>query len=145
MKALIDAMATSIVAEVSGAGTWTVEKAGTVWRDPKRGKVLNIYSEPTRRGEPRWTGGTIDVASVVVEYTEPAPEQKNLRRDVTKEQAAEDVADSLRDWALSHEAGFSPAHKMDCIEVNYTSNVRREHFVRYCRVRFEFEVAKAFA
>lgn len=146
MKALVDAMATSIVAEVTGANTWTVEKAGTIWRDPRRGKVLNIYSDPTRQGEARWTGSTIDIASVVVEYTEPATEQaKKLRRSEAGEQAAEDVADALRTWALSHEAGFTPAYKMDCSEVNYASNLPRQLYVRYCRLVFTFEVVKAYA
>lgn len=138
MNALIDAVATSIVDEVSGAHDWTVEKKDVMWRNPKKGKVLNVYPGPERPGEPRWTGGTNDVVEIIVEYAEPAPENvQNLEHDETGEYAANAEARKIREWALAHPEGFSPAHKLDWIGTEYTPQVERELFVRYCRVRFE--------
>ena len=145
MNALIDAVATSIVAEVTGANAWTVEKKDPMWRSPHKGEVLNIFHGGDRRGEPRWTGGTIDIVEIVVEYAEPAPENaRNLEHDQTGEYAANAEALKLRQWALSHEEGFAPAHKMDWARTDYTPNVRRELFTRYCRVTFEFEVVQSY-
>lgn len=145
MKQLVDAVATSIVAEVAGAGTWTVEKFDPLWRNPKKGKVLNIYSGRTSPGGARWTGSQEDLVEVIVEYAESSGNQPaTLKRDQAAELAAEDVADSLRDWALAHEEGFSPAYRMDWIGTEYVPQVRRELFVRYCRVTFQFTAVKNF-
>lgn len=145
MNALIDAVATSILAEVTGANAWTFKKAEAMWRNPNKGKVLNIYLGTPRPGEPYWTGGTVDEIEIVVEYTEPAPEQaRDLDHDVTGEYAANDVAAALRDWGLAHQEGFSPAHKMDWAGTEFTPQVSRQLFVRYCRVRFVFSVVKTF-
>jgi hypothetical protein len=140
VNALIDAVASSIVAEVPDAGTWTLEKKDPMWRNPKKGKVLNVFLGRELPGTPRWTGGTMDLVEIVVEYAEPAPENRNLTYDQEGEYAANDVARSIREWGLAHEAGFSPAHKMDWAGTDYTPLVRREFFVRYCRVTFLFEV-----
>lgn len=142
MNALVDAVATSIVAEVTGAGTWTLEKVAPMWRNPRKGKVLNVYQGRELPGTPRWTGGTVDIIEIVCEYTEPAPEQaRDLKHQQAGEYAANDVARDLREWALAHEAGFSPAHKMDWGGTDYTNQVARELLVRYCRVTFQLEVA----
>lgn len=136
---LIDAVSDSIVSEVDEADQWMVEKFDPMWRNPKKGKVLNVYVASTRPGTARWTGGQEDIIDVTVEYGEPAPEQvRNLDRDEEAELAATDIAASLRTWALAHEAGFSPAWKMDWAGTDFTPNVRRELFVRYCRLTFRF-------
>lgn len=145
MNALLDAVGTSILAEVTGANTWTIEKKGPMWRNPKKGKVLNIYLGRETPSTPRWTGGSVDLTEVVVEYMEPAPEQsRKLSHDQTGEYAANDVALSLREWALSHPEGFAPAHRMDWLSTEYTDQVNRELFVRYCRVTFGFEMVREF-
>lgn len=144
MNALLDAVADSIVSEVSTASDWTVEKKDPMWRDPKKGKVLNVFLGREIPGTPRWTGGTMDLVEIVVEYAEPAPENLQLTHSETDEYAANDVARSLREWALAHEAGFDPAHKMDWVGTDYTPQVSRELFVRYCRVTFQFEVAVSY-
>jgi hypothetical protein len=145
VNALLTAVAASIVAEVSGAGSWTVKKTDLMWRNPESGKVLNVFLGREIPGLPRWTGGAIDLVEVIVEYAEPAPENtQELDHDETAEFAANDVARSLRTWALSHEDGFSPAYKMDWTGTEYTPQVRRELFVRYCRVTFQFEVVVSY-
>jgi hypothetical protein len=140
VNALLDAVAASIVAEVTDAATWTLEKKDPMWRNPKKGKVLNIFLGREIPGVPRWTGGTMDLVEVVVEYAEPAPENVRGTHDQTGEYAANSVARSIREWGLAHEAGFAHAHKMDWAGTDYTPLVRRELFVRYCRVTFLFEV-----
>lgn len=145
MNALLDAVAESIVAEVPGASSWTLEKTDPMWRNPKKGQVLNVFLGREIPGTPRWTGGTMDLVEVVVEYAEPAPENaRDLAHDETGEFAANDIARSLRNWALSHEEGFVPAHKMDWSGTDYTPQVRRELFVRYCRVTLLFEVVVSY-
>lgn len=145
MNALLDAVATSILAEVTGANAWTFEKKDPMWRNPSAGKVLNIYSGGEQPGTPRWTGGTIAIEDVIVEYAEPAPENaRNLTHDVTGEYAANAEAMKIRNWALNHPAGFSPAHKMDVARVEFTPQVDRELFVRYCRVVLRFELVLQF-
>ena len=144
MNALLDAVADSIVAEVTGADTWKIEKSDPMWRNPKKGPVLNVYLGREIPGTPRWTGGTVDLVEVVVEYGEPAPEQRTLQRDEEAEFAANDIARSIREWALTHEEGFGSAHKMDWTGTEYTPNVRREFFIRYARLTFQFEVAVAY-
>lgn len=145
MNSLIDAMAASIAAQVSNASTWTIEKNSPMWRNPRKGKVLSVYQGRELPGNPRWTGGQIDIVEIVCEYAEPAPEQsRDLSHSQTGEYAANDVARDLREWALAHEEGFSPAHKMDWVGTDYTPQVARELFVRYCRVTFQFEVSVSF-
>lgn len=145
MNALLDAVSASIVAEVTDAGTWTLEKKDPMWRNPKKGKVLNVFLGRELPGNARWTRSSNDITDVIVEYAEPAPEQaRNLSHDQTGEYAANDVAQRLRDWALAHEEGFPPAWKMDWAGTEYTPQVARELFVRYCRVTFRFEVVKTF-
>ena len=141
MNALIDAVADSIVNEVEGADEWLVEKKDPMWRNPRKGKVLNVYLGNESPGVPRWTGGTIDLVDIVVEYAEPAPENaRNLTHDEEGEYAANAEARKIREWGLAHEAGFAPGDKMDWAGTAYTPQVRRELFVRYCRVTFRFEV-----
>lgn len=144
MKALIEAVAASIQAEVAGAGAWKLQKSDPLWRNPKGGKMLNIWPLPARQGRPRWTKHDNDIVQIVVEYAEPSKQDPNqLKRVEAAELAAEDIADSIRNWALAHTAGFAPAWKMEWVRTDYTPNVRREFFVRYCRVILSFEVVKA--
>lgn len=146
MNALLDAVAASIVAEVDGADDWTVEKKDPMWRNPKKGQVLNVFLGRELPGALRWNTAMMDLVEVVVEYAEPAPENaRNLSHDETGEYAANSVARDLREWALAHEGGFSPAHKMDWVGTDYTPQVRRELFVRYCRVTLQFEVVASYA
>lgn len=146
MNDLIDAVAESIVDEVDGATLWTVKKFDPMWRNPKAGKVLNIFHGGDRRGDARWTGGTIDIVEIVVEYAEPAPE--NVRKtdhDEEGEYNANAEALKLREWALAHEGGFAGiTHKLDWLRTDYTPNVRRELFTRYCRLTFECEVTRSY-
>lgn len=148
MNALLDAIADSIEAEVEGAPQWTFEKNDPMWRNPKKGKVLNVFHGGDRAGNARWTGGTIDIVEIVVEYAEPAPENvRKLEHDQEGEYNANAEALKLRQWALAHEAGFPAAgtHKMDWLRTDYTPNVRRELFTRYCRLTFECEVVRSYA
>lgn len=146
MKALVNAVQTSIAAAPGVDDTgWTYEKSDPIWRNPTKGKVCNIYAGPTRPGAARWTGSVIDIHSVIVEYTESSGTQATtLKRDEAAELAAYDVADSIRTWALGYEEGFSPAHKMDCVRIDYAPQTNRQLFVRYCRLTLEFEVVKSF-
>ena len=147
MNELIDAIAESIEAEVDGAAQWTFKKYDVMWRNPKKGKTINIYHGGDRAGTARWTGSTVDIVEIVVEYAEPAPEQaKKLDHDEGGEYNANAEALKLREWALSHEAGFPAVgtHKMDWLRTDYTPNVNRELFVRYCRLTFECEVTRSF-
>lgn len=143
---LMDAMATSIASEVTGANAWTIEKKDPMWRSPHAGKVLNIYLGRETPGTPRWTGGTVDLVEIVVEYAEPAPENaRNLSHDQTGEYAANAEARKIREWGLAHPEGFSPAWRMDWVGTEYTPQVGRELFVRFCRVTFEFAVNTVFS
>jgi hypothetical protein len=147
MNALVDAVAASIVDEVANADTWDLKKADPMWRNPREGKVLHVFHGGDRQGQARWTGGTVDIVEIVVEYAEPAPENaRNLQHDETGEYNANAEALKLRQWALAHEAGFSGiTHKFDWTRTDYTPNVRRELFTRYCRLTFEAEVVRSFA
>lgn len=141
MNELITAVANSIASEVVGADQWIIEKKDVLWRNPKKGKVLNVYLGRETPGTPRWTGGTVDQVDIIVEYAEPAPENaRNLSHDEEGEYAANAEARKIREWGLVHEAGFDPADKMDWAGTEYTPQVSRELFVRYCRVTFRFEV-----
>lgn len=146
MNALIDAVADSIADEVAGADDWLIEKKDPMWRNSRKGKVLNVYLGPEVAGTPRWTGGTVDLVEIIVEYAEPAPENaRNLSHDEEGEYAANAEARKIREWGLSHQAGFAPAWKMDYVNTEYTPQVPRELFVRYCRVTFRFEIVSEFA
>lgn len=146
MNDLLDAVETSILAEVTGADDWTIVKTDPMWRNPAKGKVLNIFHGGDRRGDARWTGGTMDIVELVIEYAEPAPENaRNLAHDETGEYNANAEALKLREWALAHEAGFSGiTHRFDWTRTDYTPNVRRELFTRYCRLTFECEVVRTY-
>lgn len=146
MNDLIDAIADSIEAEVDGASAWTFERKDPMWRNPKKGKVVNIFHGGDRRGDARWTGGTLDIVEIVVEYAEPAPENaRQLDHDEDGEYAANAEALKLREWALAHEGGFvGITHRLDWLRTDYTPNVRRELFTRYCRLTFECEVVRSY-
>lgn len=145
MNALIDAVADSIAAEVQGAHDWTIERKDVMWRNPKKGKVLNVYLGAENAGTARWAGATTDIVEIIVEYAEPAPENaRNLSHDEEGEYAANAEARKIREWALAHPSGFAPAWKMDFVRTDYTPQVRRELFVRYCRVTFRCEVISEF-
>lgn len=141
MRALVEAVANSITSEVAASSEWTIEQFDRMWRNPKAGKVLNIYAERRIPSSPRWTGGTMDLVEVTIEYGEPAAaKQTRLQRDETASWEADDVADTLRTWALAHENGFSPAWKMDWAGTDYSPRLRPEMFVRYARCLVVFEV-----
>lgn len=143
MKAVVDAVAASIFAEVTGANTWTFQKSDPVWRNPAKGKVLNVYATTVRPGEFRTTGSVEDVGEIIVEYTEAAPNQlPTLSRDEAAERAAYDTADLIRTWARNHQtfATTPPVHRFDLIRVDYAPGVVREGMVRYCRLTFEAAV-----
>jgi hypothetical protein len=54
LNALVDAVAASIQDEVENADTWTLEKKDPMWRNPRKGKVLNVYLGGDRhRGDSR--------------------------------------------------------------------------------------------
>jgi hypothetical protein len=138
---LIDAVAASIQAEVAGAGDWKLQRHDPLWRNPKAGKILNIFLGPEYPGEPRWTGGASDVVEVIVEYGEPSQQKVNkLQRVESGEYAANAEARKIREWALNHPDGFERAWKMDWARTDYASEVPREFFVRYARVTLRFEV-----
>lgn len=141
MRALVEAVAESIESEISESSEWTIEQHDRMWRNPKKGKVLNIYPERRFPGQARWTGGTVDIVEISLEYGEPASsKQTRLQRDEDASWSADEVVDSLREWALAHEAGFSPAHKLDWAGTDYSPRVRPEMFVRYARCVIAFEV-----
>lgn len=139
MRALVEAVAESIETELD-ASEWVIEQHDRMWRNPKKGKVLNIYAERRIPGTARWTGGTTDIVEITLEYGEPSQGQTRLTRDEETSWEADEVADSLRTWALAHEAGFAPAWKMDWAGTDYSPRVRPEMFVRYVRCVVTFEV-----
>src|SRR5687767_5099834 len=104
MRDIVDAVAASIVAEVAGADSWTVEKFDPVWRNPAKGEVLSVYGTYLLVGaEVRSNGLIDDVHQIVVEYTESAGDQvERLSRDAAAEIAAYEQASALRDWAKDH-------------------------------------------
>jgi hypothetical protein len=82
---------------------------------------------------------------IVVEYAEPAAgNARTLSHDETGEYAANAEALKIRQWALAHENGFAGSHRMDWLRTDYTPQVQRELFTRYCRLTFEFEVTRSF-
>ena len=144
MKALVDAVAASIESELATAG-WTIETKDRMWRNPKKGKVLNVYAERRLNTGARWTGSTIDAVEVTLEFGVPTSKQTQLDRDEDASFEADDVADQLADWARAHESGFLPAWKMDFVEANYSPRVRPEMFSRYVRCLVRFEVVAAYS
>ena len=154
MKAIINQVADSILAEVANAGTWELTRHDPIWREPKEKPVLAVYGTSTLvsvsdapPGALRVTGYQGDVHEVVVEYWEAAGDQaQTLTRNATAELAAYDVATNLRRWALAHASGWSGiCNKFDCVRVDYHSGVRREAFVRYCRVIYNAHTTEAFS
>lgn len=144
MNTLLTAVADSLETEVADPD-WTVERVDPIWRNPGKGKVLNVYLGRELPGDPQWTGGTMDVVEIVVEYAEPAPENaRNLAHDELGEYAANAEARRIREWALKHQNGFAPAWKMDWVGTDYTPQVRRELFVRYARVTFQLTVSVSY-
>ena len=142
-RSLVDAVAGSIRAEVGGALTWNEDLFDPLWRNPMKGKTLNVY--PSRRSPATqlWTGVQHDALEIVVEYGEPAADQAmTLNRDPAAELAAHDVADALRSWALAHEDGFAPSWFMAWTGTDYVPSVRRELFSRYCRITIAFNVVE---
>lgn len=139
MRDLVKAVAESIESEVPESSEWEIEQFDRMWRNPKKGKVLNVYAEAGSPGAARTTGSIMKVVEVTLEYGEPAS-QANLQRDVEASYAADEVADSLEAWAFAHEAGFPPAWKLDWAGTQYAPRVRPEMFVRYARVTLLFEV-----
>lgn len=116
-----------------------------MWRKPTETRLF-VYPGLPLPGTPRWTGGTIDLIDIIIEFVEPAPEKaRGLKHVPESEAATNDVAELLRLWALSHEAGFAPAWKMDWIGTEPTPEVNQELYVRYCRVRVRFEVVRSYA
>lgn len=140
MRDLVEAVAESIASEVEDASGWTIETHDRMWRNPRSGKVLNVYAERRLPGTPRWTDGTNDLVELTLEYGEPAKQQAKLKRDEAASWEADEAADALRDWALAHQAGFSPAWKMDWAGTDYSPRVRPEIFVRYARCIVVFDV-----
>lgn len=148
MKELVEAVADSIVKEVDGADAWVVHKFDPLWRKTKDGQVLNVYPGRALPGPPLWSegAGLVDVYEIVVEYGEPAPQQKTkLERDEEAELEADAIADSLRRWGLQHPRGFAPAWRMEWVGTDYVPNVRRLLLFRYCRLTFRFEVVNPIA
>lgn len=144
MRDVVDEVASSIVAEVAGAGGWTVKKYAPVWRNPVEGEVLYVYATTLRTGTFRTTGSVEDVAEIVVEFAEPVTSDV-LTRDETGELAAYDVADSIRTWSRSHQLfGSIGVHAFDLVRLDYASGVSREAFVRYCRLTFEARVVQSY-
>ena len=140
MRALVEAVANSIESEVAESSEWQIEQFDRMWRNPKKGKVLNIYAEAGTPAGARTTGGIEKVVEVTLEYGEPTQGQASLVRDAEASYAADEVADALEEWAFAHEAGFSPAWKMDWAGTQYSPRVRAEMFVRYARVTLLFEL-----
>ncbi len=140
MRAIVDAVAASIVSEVSGAGTWTVEKFDPIWRNPGKGKTLSVYGPYLMAGDFRTTGSVEDLNQIIVEYTESAGTSavETLTRNAAAELAAYDQADALRAWAQNHQA-FPAAgvHRFDLNRVDFHPGVPRQGLVRYCRLTFE--------
>lgn len=138
IRSLVERVATSIAAEVTGATTWTIERFDPMARLPDKGKVLSVYATRTLPGDFETTGSVEDVHEIVVEYTEPAGDQADtLQRDEAGELAAYDTAASLRAWALNHPAfGDIGIHRFNLTGIDYMPAVRREAFVRYCRLTF---------
>lgn len=144
MRALVEAVANSIESEVSDSSEWEIEQFDRMWRNPKKGKVLNVYAEARVPSQPEFTGGTFDTVEITLEYGEPTQGQPKLERDAEASYSADDVADQLRDWAANHTEGFTPAWKMDWAGTQYTPRVRPEMFVRYARVTLVFSVRVAY-
>lgn len=144
MRDVVDAVADSIIAEVTDASTWTVNRFAPVWRNPLDGETLYVYATTIRPGTFRTTGSVEDVAEIVVEYGEPV-ESDVLTRDETAELAAYDVADSIRTWSRNHQLfGSIGVHAFDLVRLDYASGVNREAFVRYCRLTFEARVVQSY-
>lgn len=143
MKALVIAVADSIQAEVDGAADWTRNLFDPLWRNPVKGKTLNVY--PNRRvpGSPQahWTGTSHDVVEIFAEYAEPAPEQvRTLDRNQEAELDINDNADAIRLWALKHDGGFPPAWQLTWGGTDYVASVSRELGWRIVRVVLNFSV-----
>ncbi len=144
MRALVDAIAASILDEVTGANTWTIEKYVPMTRNPKKGKLLNIYSgDVTEDAKQHTVGDRWESQEIILEYGEPA-DQKRIDRDEAGEQAADDVTEALQDWSLSHQAGFAPAWKLEWKRTTPPSKTQRQFFVRYCRIILSASVVKAY-
>lgn len=148
MKDIVDTVMSSIAAEVAGANAWTRVKYDPQWRNPDKGPALAVYGNRTRvGGDFRTTGHVEDVHELIVEYWESAGDQAvTLVRNETAELAAYDTVDLLRDWAKAHQAfGAIGVHRFDLIQVDYHPGVRREAFVRYCRLTFEARTVATYA
>lgn len=142
MKELVVAVAESIEDEIA-EDDWTIETKDRMWRNPKQGKVLNIYQERRVDAGRRTNGLVFDAIEVTVEFGVPTSEQVFLERDEEASFEADDVADQIADWARNHPGGFSPSWKMDFVEANYSPRLKPELFSRYvrCLVRFEVQVS----
>lgn len=144
MKDVVDAVADSIVAEVTGASTWTVKRTSPIWRNPQEGEVLHVYATTITPGTFRTTGSVEDIAEIVVEYSE-AVESDVLTRDEAAELEAYDIADAIRTWSRNHQ--LFPAvgvHAFDLTRLDYAPGVVREAFVRYCRLTFQARVVQSY-
>ena len=130
MKAIVNAVADSIEAEIPTIGT--VQRHSPIWRDPDKGPMTYIYGTRRVIGSYRTTGFREDQYEIVVELMEKA-DQADLTRDQAEELAFQDKADSVVAWADTHQE-LAPAHRLDFVSLSYQDDVRREHFVRYARV-----------
>lgn len=133
MKAIVEAVATSIASEVSGASGWTIQKHSPMWRNPEMGMVLYVYGTRRFPGEFRTTGTREDIYEVAVELMEPAS-QEDLEREESAELAFQDKVDALVTWADAHEILGASAYRLDYVSLSYQDDLRRELMVRYARM-----------
>ena len=155
-RAVVEAVAASIEAEVPEAGQWQIEKYDAVWRNPDKGRLLSVYAPRTYKatdvpGGARWTGGYEKMVEVTVEYSEPAGEiPGQLDRDEEAELMAYDVADLLEDWATKHQIlnksdGTPLCNRFDHLGTDFVPAQNREAFSRYCRLSFAGRVEVGYA
>ncbi len=142
MKQMVNAVADSIVAEVSLPANTTVQRFDRIWDDPNEGKVLSVYGGRETAG-PRWTGGRIDDFEVIIEYAEPTDD---IAMTGDLDQSAElnlyDIAKNIKAWADNHANGPLPpapaapvAMQVDWQGIDHRPVLRKSVIRRFFQVR----------
>jgi hypothetical protein len=130
MRAYIDEIAASIVAEVAGAAGWRLRKHQPLWTTTEDVATLYVYGARRMIGEFRTTGSREDIFEIILEYREPADDQEiSFERSEAAEAALDEKVDALVTWADNHEQ-LTSAHRLDYVLANYAPATRRQLPVR---------------